>query len=207
MTTPPTFPSLAGLGWPVKKTPTFSNIVVPHASGREVRAALYRNPIWDFELTIEGLSGDATSYPGLGASTLQALMDLFLTCQGGFSTFLYVDPSDCAASAQVLANGDGATKSFAFARQLKSAGFLEPVGWVTSVAHVYLAGVDQTTGWSLTTPNTLSFGTAPPSGVAISASFSYAFQCRFADDTLEFSEMMQNLWEVKSVKFRSVRPQ
>lgn len=207
MTTPPLFPTLAGLGWPVKKTPTFSNVVASHVSGREVRAALYRNPIWKFELTIDGLSGDATSYPGLGAASLQALMDLFLTCQGGFSTFLYVDPSDHSAVAQTLANGDGATQNFTFARQIKTGGFLEPVGWVTSVAHIYLAGVDQTSGWSLTTPNILSFAIAPPSGVAISASFSYAFECRFEDDNLDFEETMQNLWEAKSVKFKSVRPQ
>ncbi len=47
MTTPPSFPTLAGLGWSSHKKPTFSTLVAPHVSGREVRDALYQNPIWD----------------------------------------------------------------------------------------------------------------------------------------------------------------
>ena len=55
MTTPPSFPTLTGLGWSVHKKPLFSTIVAAHVSGREVRNALYQNPIWQFELTYEGL--------------------------------------------------------------------------------------------------------------------------------------------------------
>ena len=42
MTTPPSFPSLAGQGWSVHKKPIFSTIVASHVSGREVRDALYQ---------------------------------------------------------------------------------------------------------------------------------------------------------------------
>src|SRR5579862_2349234 len=49
--TPPSFPTLAGLGWSVHKKPVFSTVVASHVSGREVRDALYQNPIWQFELT------------------------------------------------------------------------------------------------------------------------------------------------------------
>ena len=37
------------------KKPTFATIVASHVSGREVRDALYVNPIWQFELTFDGL--------------------------------------------------------------------------------------------------------------------------------------------------------
>jgi hypothetical protein len=49
VTTPPSFPTLAGLGFSVHKKPMFSTIVAQHVSGREVRDALYQNPIWEFE--------------------------------------------------------------------------------------------------------------------------------------------------------------
>jgi len=205
MTTPPCFPVLPGQGWSVHKKPIFSTIVAAHASGREVRDALYVNPIWQFELTFDGLDGSAAGqYPGLGAQSLQALMGLFLQCQGQFSTFLYTDPTDNSVANQVFATGDGATTSFTFARSL--GGFLEPVGWVTRVSQVAVGGVAQASGWSLSAPNSLVFASAPAGGAAIGASFSYAFQCRFDDDAADFEQVMQNLWRLESLKFRSVRP-
>ncbi len=203
MTTPPSFPTLAGQGWSVHKKPVFSTLVASHVSGREVRDALYQNPIWQFELTFDGLASDATSYPNLGANSLQSLMGLFLQCQGQYGTFLYADPTDSTATAQAFGTGDGTTTTFTFSRTL--GGFLEPVGWVTSVSNVYLNGVNQASGWSLSTPSSLVFTTAPGSGVIVSATFAYAFQCRFDVDDLDFEEFMQNLWSANSVKFRSVR--
>ncbi|MDE3176410.1 MAG: DUF2460 domain-containing protein [Pseudomonadota bacterium] len=139
MTTPPMFPTLAGQGWSVHKKPTFASIVAGHVSGREVRDALYLNPIWNFELTFDGLDGAAAAeYGGLGAQSLQALMGLFLQCQGQFGAFLYVDPTDSAVTGQSVGAGDGATTNFVLSRTL--GGFNEPVGWATNVTDVYLNG-------------------------------------------------------------------
>jgi hypothetical protein len=203
MTTPPSFPTLPGQGWTVHKRPVFATIVAPHVSGREARDALWQYPLWEFELAFDGLASDSTSYPGLGSQSLQSLMGLFLQCQGQLGTFLYADPTDNSVTAQAIATGDGATKVFTFQRTL--GGFSEPVGWVTSIANIYLNGMNQASGWTLTDPNSLTFTTAPGAGVAITASFSYAFVCRFLDDSADFEQFMQNLWTVRSLKFRSVR--
>ena len=126
MTTPPMFPTLAGQGWSVHKKPTFASIVASHVSGREVRGALYANPIWNFELTFDGLDGAASAeYGGLGAQSLQSLMGLFLQCQGQFGAFLFYDPSDYAVAAQLFGTGDGTTTTFQLQRTL--GGFSEPV--------------------------------------------------------------------------------
>lgn len=130
-------------------------------------------------------------------------MGLYLQCAGGLGTFLYTDPNDNAAAAQVIATGDGATTRFPFMRRIGVA--LETVGFVTAIAEVSLNGVSQPSGWTLVAPNLLQFATAPPAGSSIAASFSYAFVCRFVDDELDFENFMQNLWAAKSVKFRSVR--
>lgn len=203
MTTPPSFPTLAGLGWSVHKKPVFSTIVASHVSGREVRDALYQNPIWQFELTFDGLSSSPTSYSGLGANSMQTLMGFFLACQGQYGTFLYTDPSDSAAADVTFAVGDGTTSVFTFSRYMGA--FLEPVGWVTGVSNVYLNGANQASGWSLSTPNSLVFTSAPGSGVSVAATFTYAFECRFDPDDQDFEEIMSNLWKVDSVKFKSVR--
>ncbi|RBP03799.1 uncharacterized protein (TIGR02217 family) [Roseiarcus fermentans] len=203
MTTPPSFPTLAGLGWSVHKKPTFSTIIGAHASGREVRTPLYVNPIWTFEVTIDGLSSSATAFPGLGANSQQALLGFFLGLQGKYGTFLFTDPTDSSVTAGALGTGDGTTTTFTFARYMGA--FLEPVGWVTAVSNVYLNGVNQASGWSLTTPNSLVFSVAPGAAVAITATFTFAFQCRFDDDAMDFEQFMSNLWKVDKITFRSVR--
>ncbi len=122
---------------------------------------------------------------------------------GQYSTFLYTDPTDSAATDVTFATGDGSTTSFTFSRYMGA--FLEPVGWVNSVSNVYLNGVNQASGWALSAPNSLVFGSAPRSGVAIAATFAFAFQCRFDSDDQDFEQFMSNLWKTESVKFKSVR--
>jgi hypothetical protein len=130
-------------------------------------------------------------------------MGFFLQMQGQFGTFLYVDPTDNTATNVTLANGDGVTTIFAFSRFMGA--FLEPVGWVTSVSNVTLNGVNQPSGWEASAPNSLVFSSAPDSGVSIAATFTYAFECRFDSDDQDFEEFMSNMWQVESVKFKSVR--
>lgn len=204
MTIPPSFPTLIGQGWSVHKRPIFSTRVASHVSGREVRDALYAHTLYEYELVFNALSSSSTQFATLGTGSLQQLMGFFLSMQGQFGTFLYNDPSDGAVTGQLLGSGDGATTAFTFVRPL--GGFAEPVGWVTGTPVIYLNGVAQTTGFTIAPPNSLTFATAPPSGAAISADFAYAFQCRFLEDALDFENFMQDLWGVKSVKFRSVKP-
>jgi hypothetical protein len=206
MTTPPSLPSLAGLTWSRHKKPGFSTRVASHVSGREVRVALMSYPLYEFEAVYSGLASSATAaFAGLGSSSLQSLMGFFLQLQGQFGTFLYVDPDDNTVTGQAFATGDGTTTSFTMTRSL--GGFLEPVGWVASIANVYLNGVAQPpSAYSLTAPNTLVFASAPASGATVSADFSYAFNCRFLDDQMDFEEFMASLWRLESMKFRSVKP-
>lgn len=207
MSAPPLLPVLPGLAWSRHKKPSFSTRVAQHVSGREVRVALMANPLYEFELAYDGLSSSASptaAQGGLGASSLQSLMGFFMQLQGQFGTFLYADPDDNAATGQFIADGDGVTTSFVMGRTLGD--WNEPVGWVLSVANVYLNGMVQSAStYSATAPNILTFGTAPGAGAAITADFTYAFQCRFLEDDLDFEEFMASLWKPGSVKFRSVK--
>jgi uncharacterized protein (TIGR02217 family) len=203
MTTPPSLPTLPGLAWSRRKKPAFNTRIASHASGREVRVVLMNYPLYEFEATY-GLTSSASGFAGLGASSLQNLMGFFLQLQGQFGTFLYTDPDDNSVTSQGIGVGDGTTTAFGFVRAL--GGFAEPVGWVTAVSHVYLNGTPQSGGsYSLTAPNTLTITTPPGAGVVVSADFSFAFQCRFIDDQMEFEEFMSNLWKLQSMKFRSVK--
>jgi hypothetical protein len=50
------------------------------------------------------------------------------------------------------------------------------------------------------------FTSAPSSGVVITADFHFYFRCRFLADVEEFSQWAKNLWELKELKFQSVKP-
>lgn len=202
---PPSLPALAGLSWSRHKKPGFSTRVASHVSGREVRVALMAYPLYEFEAVYNGLASNATAaFAGLGSASLQSLMGFFLQLQGQFGTFLYLDPDDNTVAGQAFATGNGTTTAFTMMRSL--GGFLEPVGWVTAIANVYLNGTVQSgAAYSLAAPNTLTFATAPAAGTVVTADFSYAFNCRFLDDQMDFEEFMSNLWRLDSMKFRSVK--
>ena len=207
MMTPPLLPTLAGLAWSRKKSPKFNTRVADHASGREVRVALAQYPIYEFEAVYNGLTSAASpaaAQAGLGGSSLQSLMGFFLQLQGQFGTFLYADPDDSAITGQSVGLGDGTTVVFLLPRTL--GGFTEPTGWVTAVNAVYLNGVAiGASFYELVPPNILLFANPPAAGAAITADFTFAFNCRFLDDQMDFEEFMSSLWKLGSMKFRSVK--
>ena len=196
----PVFSALPGQGF-ATKSPVTASVVADHPSGRSVRTSLYGG-LYEFEVGFEGLAADSGQNPGLAAQSLQSILGLYLQCGGGLGAFLYTDPNDDRVTNQFLATGDGATTQFKFLRSMGAA--TDVVGYVTSISAVTLNGV-AATGWTLDAPNVLSFSSPPAADAIISASFGYAFVCRFLDDSVEFETFMQNLWSTKSVKFRSVR--
>ncbi|MGH6836533.1 MAG: baseplate megatron protein TIM-barrel domain-containing protein [Methylocella sp.] len=203
------FPSLPGLSWSVHKKPSFSTRVASHVSGREVRLPFYAVTLYEFELTIEGMDS-AGAFPGLGVNSLQALMGLYLQCQGQVGTFLYTDPTDNTQStfiATTPATGDGTTTVFTLNRTLGLGANVqtEPVSWITGTPVVHDNGA-AAGAFTVTAPNMITFTTAPISGHAITATCAYSFNCRFLEDQLDFENVMSGLWTVQSLKFRSVRP-
>lgn len=161
-TAPSSFPTLPLPGWSKLKTPNWSTIVAPHVSGREVRVPNYVFPLYDFQLTFNALDSSAGGTYQVGLQSQQALMGFYNQVSGRFGQFLYPDPTDGAVTNQLIAYGDGATLAFTLGRSLTSAAPIEPVGWVTSLSAVSLAGTPQaSTNWALVAPNTVIFTTAP----------------------------------------------
>lgn len=198
------FPLLPGLGWSVTKTPAFKTRVQKSVSGRERRALDQALPIWTWTLTYDFLRDQIA----LGYNELRALMGFHAQQQGAFTPFLYTDPTDNSVSAQAIGTGNASQTAFQLVRNLDPAlpggGYAEPITNPTAVSGVYLNGV-LTTGWTVSlTTGVLTFTTAPASGSAITASFTYAFQVRFSDDTASFENFMLNLWRLKTVKLVSV---
>jgi uncharacterized protein (TIGR02217 family) len=193
------FPTLVGLTWDIKKAPQFSTLTQKAVSGREVRAALQAYPLYLWTLTYEYLP------EGRDFATL---LGFFLARQGSYDSFLYVDPSDHLVAGQPLGTGDGATLVFPLVRSLGS--FAQPVEDGAASA-VYKAGVAQSgSTWSITSSATgyhdqLTFTVAPAIGAAISADFTYSWRVRFAEDTTEFTNFMNQLWSNGGIKLQGVK--
>ena len=204
MTTPPSFPTLAGQGWSVHKKPIFSTIVATHVSGREVRDALYQNPIWQFELTFDGLDFDANTYPGARRQLAAEPHGLFPAVPGPIRDVSLHRPDRLPAVSQ---------RRHRHRRRRDHDLHLRPLhGRVPRAGRLGDSRLERLSQWRQPgvglvafDAQRLVFATAPGAGVAISATFAYAFQCRFDADDLDFEQFMSTLWKVDSVKFKSVR--
>jgi uncharacterized protein (TIGR02217 family) len=200
------FPLSPGLTWSVHVAPKFKTRVADHVSGREIRIAWQQYAIYDLTLSFDFLRGDSTQ-------EIQTLQGFFLARQGQYDTFLLdlgavtQNTADDHVTMGAQGTGDGTTTVFTLQRTVGEA--MEPVGYVFSadLSAVYVAGVLQDpTSYTFTSPNTLTFNTAPAYGSQITASFRYYFVCRFATDAQDFEEFMANLWTLHEVKLMTVIP-
>ena len=199
------FPVLAGLGWSVKKTPTFKTLVGQAVSGMEVRQALMQFPLWEFELTYEILRDNpAQQNPTAPYNELKTLGGFYLARQGMFDDFLFDDVTDDTVTSQSFGTGDGATTNFQLVRSW--GGFSEPVMNPNVITGVYDNGTPVTQGsgagkYTVNSTGLITFGTAPAATHVLSWTGTFYYRCRFASDTTEFEEFMSNMWLLKQLQF------
>ncbi len=190
------FPVLPGLAWSVTKTPMWSTRIQPKVSGRENRAAYYSLPLWTFSLSYEFLRANAKQ-------ELQQLVGFFNARQGRFDSFLYADPSDCAATGQLFGSGNGNTSKFQLVRSL--GGFAEPVIALPGGLQVFVNGVLQPAVTVDASTGIVTFAAAPAAGAALTWTGQFYFRCRFVHDSTEFENFMKDLWTAKKVELVSVK--
>jgi uncharacterized protein (TIGR02217 family) len=213
------FPTtLKGLKWDQAKTPIFSTRIQKSTSGRSLRAALYQYPIYQYDLSYEVLRDT------VALNELQTLMGFYLSRQGAFDSFLYIDPSDNKVAGQAIGTGDTVTAAFQLVRTY--GGFAEPCldiqapGSPLPVLNVYVNAVLQDPSYysikasdgstSYFNGGLLTFGIGHIPGAApITADFSYYKRVCFIEygegSGDSFSQFMYNLWELKKLSLETVR--
>ena len=195
----PMFPTLATRGWSATVRPRFSTEIATHVSGRESRANGRSMAIYDVELTYELLRADANA-------ELQTVVGFYESMAGRAGAFWCSLPGLGSVAGQRIGTGDGVTISFALSRSL--AGYVEPVQATSGVAAVYLDGVAQSTGWSVT-PGfypAIAFAAPPAPGAAVTADFGVLWLCRFAEDVADLENFQTLLWRWQTLKLQTVRP-
>jgi uncharacterized protein (TIGR02217 family) len=206
------FPATMGLKWGLTKIPIFSTRIQQATSGKTLRAAFYQYPLYWYDLSYDILRDDVAH------NELKTLMGFYLSRQGAFDSFLYIDPSDNIVTGQAIGIGDGNTKTFQVVRTY--GGFVEPCYDIqspvspTPILNVYINGVKKTitTDYSIAYLNSgiLTFVAAPGNALPITADFSYYKRVRFAEfndssGSDSFSQFMYNLWEVQKLSFITAR--
>ncbi|MCE9561884.1 MAG: DUF2460 domain-containing protein [Planctomycetes bacterium] len=200
------FPTLAGLGWEINRTPVWKTRLQESVSGKQTSIADWSYPRWQWELTYDFLRQGTVH--GSAYAEFAQLAGFFNQRQGQFDSFLYQDADDDAVTGQALGTGDGTTTAFQLIRPF--GGFIEPVLAPNTISHVYLNGVNQPSGWSVSnwgvaSPGVVTFSSPPGNGVVITADFSFYFPCRFTDDTMSFAKFMSALYDAKKVAFASIK--
>jgi hypothetical protein len=195
-----TFPTLATSGWSTHVKPRFSTGIADHVSGRSVRRPAYAAAYCDVELTYD-LLRSATAY-----EEMQAIAGFFGEVAAQDEPFWIAPPGLAKVTGQVLGTGDGETVAFALSRSWGS--YAEPVYGTSGVSAVYLDGVAQGSGWSVSSgyAPVITFAKAPETGVPVSADFGVLWLCRFTDDVLDFEEFMTMLFELQVVKLQTTKP-
>lgn len=189
------FPTLPGLTWNIARSPQWATRIQKAVSGKEFRSAWMSSPLYTFRLSYEMLR-EAASF-----QEIQQLVAFFNNVRGSFDSFLYLDPNDNTVTAHNFGTGNGVQTAFQLMRSY--GGNLEAVGQLNGALSIYVGGVLQVAGTQYTLGSTglVTFVAAPAAGAALTWSGSYYYRCRFQQDTLELSEIMNTVWEAKKVEF------
>jgi uncharacterized protein (TIGR02217 family) len=201
----PVFPTIPQYAYPLKRSAMWKTDVQTAVSGKETRIQRWTYPKWQWAATFETLRMLASS-----PAELQALISLYNQVSGQAQPFLFADPDDNQVTGQVLGAGTGSLTTFQLVRAFGGVGgFVEPIYAPNTVTNVYVNGVAQT-GWTVgaygsSSPGVITMASAPLSGAAVTADFSFYFPCRFIDDQVEFSRNYAGIYSCDKLAFQSIK--
>jgi uncharacterized protein (TIGR02217 family) len=179
--------------------PEFATSVVATASGFE-----QRNINWS------AARGRWDVASGLKKQTqLDTLVAFFRARKGRAHGFRFKDWTDFKATAQALGTGNGTITTFQLIRTYSSGGATDVRTITKPVAgtvKVYLAGVQQMSGWSVnTTTGIITFSTPPANGVAVSADYEFDVPVRFDTDRMAVTIEQINLHQWSGIPIVEIR--
>ena len=196
---PDVFPLLPGQMFVSDKGPEWETTIIRSRNGRERSTSWMSSPRWHFHVAYEVLREEPT------LEELSILFAFFNSRAGRHGKFWYRDPSDHTVTNQNVGTGNGVATIFQLTRTVH--GFTEPVFSVDGTPTIYKNGVPVSpSDYEISDYGVLTFDTAPASEVEVTWTGQFRYWCRFDDDKISASEMVELLWSSDGVKFVSVRP-
>lgn len=192
------FPSLPGITYPVKKTPSWSTDVQQSVSGKKTTLARWSYPIYGIEVGFEFLRTDAAW------REYQDLVAFYNLANGAANLFRFNDPDDNAVTVQGFGAGDGVTTQFQLLRSIGGANFVwvDPVFYPTA-AQIFVNAVLKATpaDYSISTTGLVTFTAPPAVGAPLTWTGTFDWLVRFNDDSSTFEKFTYNLFELKKLSF------
>jgi uncharacterized protein (TIGR02217 family) len=181
------YPVLPGATLETTWTPMFRTKVQSAASGKEYRASLMANPLYNIELKYEFLRHSA-----LPTSHLRQLIGFFMARRGAYESFLFRFDEDSSVTDQQVGVADGVTKAFQLQRSF-GGGAGEPVQNIDAITDVKVNGL-AAGAYTVSATGLLTFIVAPAAG-PVTWSGSYFYRARFDADEMDVDRFLRNLWK------------
>jgi hypothetical protein len=184
------FPSqLHGFTWECKKKPVFNTITHSPPTGRDVRISLYSQPVYEFTLSNQWLT----------KADKDLLIGFFLARKGGFDSFLYQD-EDCVVVNQPIYAVSGSNNFQLIKSTYAADELVNNVAVAPVVSIVGLGALDYLFDYTVSSTGLVSIVFTPDDVVSWSGSCYY--RCVFLEDSLEYNQFADRLYDCGEIKFK-----
>lgn len=191
-------PALAGITYPVIKTPNWSTDVQVSVSGKRTTLQRWSYPIYSFEVGYEFLRTD-TAY-----KEYQELVAFYNLAGGRAQLWRFNDPDDGTATNQPFGVGDGTTLTFQLTRAMQGStlSWVDPVYYPTGTPQIFIDGALQDpSSYSISQTGLVTFGFAPGPASVLTWTGTFDWLVRFDEDSSSFEKFTYNLFELKKLTF------
>ena len=185
----------------LKKTPNFNTVRQKGSAGVNAGIALKPYPTWDFEFSLDNITGHEQT----AASVVAQFIGTFMATAGGAGLWLFTDPQDNTLTVAQFGTGDGTSKIFQLSRNI----YGQPdIIQNTNGTPVIKVNGTITAPASISTTGVVTFTTAPASAAVLTWSGSFYYLCRFSEDTIDSTRNFTvnngvDHWMIQGVKFSS----
>jgi hypothetical protein len=195
----PTMPISMASG--IHKSPNFNTVRQKGAAGVNAAIALKPYPTWDFEWSMDHVTG----HEHTAASVVAQFLGMFMATAGGAGLWLFTDPQDNTVTSAQFGTGTGSATKFQLSRNI--CGYPDIVQNLNGTPNIYVSGT-LTAPASISATGVVTFTTAPASGAVLTWSGSFMYAVRFSEDTLDaVREFTINNgldhWTFSGIKFSS----
>jgi uncharacterized protein (TIGR02217 family) len=199
-----TFPTLAGVAFPVIKTPTWDTDVQLAISGKRTTLGRYIYPLYNWTLNYDSAQGGFLR-SSIAHADYQSLWAFFNSVGARRDMWLFNDPYDNTATAQQFGVGDGVTVAFQLTRTITGGSF----SWADPIFFPTIANIFDNGGapgaYSVSNTGLVTFTSAPTAAHILTWTGTYKWPCFFEQDTAIFEQFMFNLFEIKKISFVSAK--
>jgi uncharacterized protein (TIGR02217 family) len=195
-------PNLAGITFESHRSYEFRTGAQGTLPSKFSTLAYMQYPTIHWDLNYEVLN------QALAVDELRMIEGLFNQKQGQAGTFLYLDPVFNTVTAEPFGTGDGTKKQFQLIAAFGNVGgpsAPEMVQNLQAAPAIFDNGSPvSTSAYTIGATGIVTFNTAPTSGHALTWAGSFYYLAQFETDDLEPSEFLNKLWELNSLKIKSV---